>query len=463
MQEKISQSTSTLSVALLLTDLEDVKEISLVFRKLGVIPHFYEDLKTFWQGVLERTPSLSIVDVKKMSEGDLILKNHPAVMNEELPLIFFYNDKTAPLLVSTQELFHLGTVKQSLSYEGIFKALLKRINKVKTLEEENQRLKIDLYGKSEELKLLEEEKNKILQVDYYQNLIKRVCEKLDEYKDKFEFFTSIEKLIEETVEFDTYSFVELSFNAQKLHSPTSMCSKYRALPALWLGQVCKMGIEPFAQNMAAQVALDVLGGNLISLQIKGERGHIEKMLFVKAKDDLCFQHFDWTFFESYLSGVFASVKLKESGSAKEGKHFSSTFHALSVIDQSNSPYDYLFKVDFSTLVDHLLRDGTQKFFWKKFKDDFVIKLELQCRIDFQCFENGADELLFYIRLPEVDYFLALLKEHAQKFLYWKYFENMDNALFSQVIPKVMMIPTSAYGVLSNHRAKKEISSARTFL
>lgn len=76
------------SVALLLSDLSEVKEISSVFKKLGVIPHFYEDLKTFWSGTLERLPALCIVDVKKMSEGDLILRDHPAVMAKKCRCFF---------------------------------------------------------------------------------------------------------------------------------------------------------------------------------------------------------------------------------------------------------------------------------------------------------------------------------------------------------------------------------------
>jgi len=78
-------SEGQLSVALLLSDLNEVKEICGVFRKLGIIPHFYEDLKTFWSGTLENTPSLCIVDVKMMSEGELTLHEHPSVKSENCP------------------------------------------------------------------------------------------------------------------------------------------------------------------------------------------------------------------------------------------------------------------------------------------------------------------------------------------------------------------------------------------
>ena len=117
-----------LSVALLLSDLNEVKEISAVFRKLGIIPHFYEDLKTFWTGTIERIPSLCIIDVKKMSDGEFALHDHPAVKSEKLPIVFFYTKNTEPLLVSTNDFFHLGLLKKTENYESSLKAILKRLN-----------------------------------------------------------------------------------------------------------------------------------------------------------------------------------------------------------------------------------------------------------------------------------------------------------------------------------------------
>ena len=84
-------------------------------------------------------------------------------------------------------------------------------------------------------------------------------------------------------EVDEFAFLELSFNGQKLLSPVSNNQKFRNIPSLWLGQACINGIELFAQNMATQVAIDVMGGDIVSLHVKGSEGNTDKIIFIKSK------------------------------------------------------------------------------------------------------------------------------------------------------------------------------------
>jgi hypothetical protein len=458
-----TELSSGLSVALLLSELEDVKEITTVFRKLGIIPHFYEDLKSFWGGTLERAPALAIVDVKKMSEGELILKNHPSVSSEDLPLLFFYSEKTEPLLFSTQELYHLGTLKKASTYESTLKGILKRLNKVIQLEQENLHLKFTVEAKNSELKMAEKDKVRLIKTDHYQSLSKQICLKLDEYRFESDFFIALEKVIQATPEFSEFGMVELSFNGQKLISPISHVRKFRAIPSLWLGQVCKDGIEPFAQNMANQVALEVLGGEIVSLFIKGENGKPEKILFIKTSDELCFSHFDWQLFESFLNGFYTSFKLRLRQNQNSDKKFKSTFDALSFLDQfvfggiiQDEPLHQLAKIeyrlvniDLSEISDVCLKHNTQRFYWKKFKDDFLAKLDVQSRVEFNVFENGVTDISFLVKAPDLDYFFDEVKDYTTKFAYWKYFENTDTALFLDVKPTVKMIPLSAFAYLKS--------------
>ena len=68
-----------ISVALLMDDLEAAREVSQVFRIVGVIPHLFQNLEDFWKGVMDGTCSLAVVDVKAMNNGNLLLKDHPLV------------------------------------------------------------------------------------------------------------------------------------------------------------------------------------------------------------------------------------------------------------------------------------------------------------------------------------------------------------------------------------------------
>lgn len=455
-----------ISVALLLSDLHEVKEISSIFKKLGVIPHFYEDLKTFWHGTLERLPAICIVDVKMMSEGELVLRDHPAVIAEEMPLLFYYTDATEPLLVSTHQFYHLGVLKKSAHYEGALKAILKRLNKVSALEQHYHMMKLTTQAQKDqieklEIALLEDKKS-----DNYQSMVKSVCLEFEKYKDESDFFKALEKVFQGIDEIEEFAYLELSFNGQKLLSPLSHLAKFRAIPSLWLGQACAGSIELFAQNMATQVSLEVMGGDLVSLLIKGTDNKPEKMIFIKAKNEIFFNNFDWNMLEAYLSGFYASFKNKLMAPIALERKFGSTFEALSFLDQflfgqtkdeSNigSKEDLrLVDLDLETLMTSVMKKGTTRFFWNKFYLDFIHKLEIQTRVDFRFFEYGASHVAFMVKAADLDIFYDLLKDFSNRFQYWKYFEDSETMLTMMIRPKVSMSPLSAHAFLSKVNARE---------
>ncbi len=452
-----------LSVALLLSDLNEVKDISAIFRKLGVMPHFYEDLKTFWTGTLDKRPSLCIVDVKLMSEGELALHDHPAVLEEKLPIVFFYSVNTEPLLISTYDFFHLGLLKKSEHYEGQLRALLKRFNHQFRLERDNQSLRnhnqelIVLHDK------LEVERQLIKQTEDYQMRVKDICLQLEDLRGESDFFRALEQILQSVEEIEEFALLELSFNGQKLMSPLSQVQKFRAIPSLWLGQTCVNGMEMFAQNMATQVAVEVIGGDLVSLSIKGNSGKPDKMLFIKSKNELFFNQFDWNMFEAYLNGFYSSFKNKLERNPIEEKKLISSFEAMSFIDQylfgeessgnlekhQIKKLDYqLIDLDLSHLVQVVLKKSNNRFFWSRFEKEFINKLEISVRFDFRVFEFGVQHLGFLVESKNVDTFFEELKKFAARFSYWKYFEDAENALAQMINPKVTMVPLSAFAFIN---------------
>lgn len=453
----------TLSVALLLSDIAEVKEISAVFRKLDIIPHYYEDLNSFWSGTLEKMPALCIVDVKNMSDGKLVLRDHPLVQAEEMPLLFYYSENTEPLLFSTYDLFNLGTLKKAASYEGPLKAILKRINKLMALERENLSLNLIQNSQVEKIALLEE-RNEILQKeDRYRLMATGLIQVLEESRGEADFFKAIEKVFNNIEQFLQYSIVELSFNGQKLVSPLSHNKKFRTIPSLWLGQACPEGIEIFAQNMVTQVATELMGGQLVSLLIRGQKSQPDKMIFIKSNDEIFFNAFDWNLFESFLSGLYASYELKLKKDLTTENNFPSAFHAMNFLDQfvfgktvydqansSRKSPDYrLINVDLTSLVDVIQKKGNQRFFWSKFYQEFVNKLEIQTRTNFKVFSFGVHCISFLVEANNLEYFFSELKEFSNKFFYWKYFENSDGVLAIDIKPKVVMVPLSSYAYLKS--------------
>jgi len=449
------------SVALLLSDLSEVKEISSVFKKLGVIPHFYEDLKTFWSGTLERSPALCIVDVKKMSEGDLVLRDHPAVIAEEMPLLFYYTQNTEPLLVSTHHFYHLGVLKQSAHYEGPLKAILRRLNKISSLEQHYHMLKVTTSAQKEQIERLEVALREEVRADNYMSMVKSVCLDFENYRFEADFFKAIEKVFQGIDEIEEFSFLELSFNGQKLLSPVSHLKKFRNIPSLWLGQACTNGIELFAQNMATQVAIDIMGGDLVSLLIRGESSRPDKIIFIKSQNETFFNNFDWNMLEAYLNGFYATFKNKIDSPIETNKKFSSSFEAMSFVDQylfgqtvsevvnnKNIEDMRLVDLDLSSLVQLVLKKATNRFFWNRFSTEFINKLEIQTRIDFRFFDYGVANIGFMVRASDLDVFFDQLKDFSNRFQYWKYFEDSEGVLSQLVSPKVTMSPLSAHAYLS---------------
>jgi hypothetical protein len=451
-----------LSVALLLSDIIEVKEISAVFKKLGIIPHFYEDLKTFWTGTAERIPSLCIVDVKKMSDGEFALHDHPAVKSELLPLVFYYTKNTEPLLVSTNDFFHLGILKKTENYESALKSILKRLNHFMNLQIDNQKLKVEKIEMSEKIEKLKDEKLAMEQTDQYQSMVKTVCSQLEELRGESDFFRAVEKIFQSVDEISEFALMELSFNGQKLISPLAHVQKFRAIPSIWLGQACPKGIELFAQNMATQVVMDVMGGDLVSLLIKGNFSNPDKIIFIKSRNELFYNNFDWNMLEAYLNGFYASFKNKLDREPSSLKKFISSFEAMSFLDQflyGNNPVETetsktlnkinyrLVDLDLSSLIDVILKKSNNRFFWSKFEKEFINKLEIQTRTDFRTFECGVHHLSFLVESQNLDTFFDELKDFSSRFSYWKYFEESDGVLSQIVTPKVTMVPLSAFAYL----------------
>jgi hypothetical protein len=452
----------SLSVALLLNDIAEVKEISAVFRKLDIIPHYYEDLNSFWSGTLEKMPALCVVDVKCMSDGKMVLRDHPLVQNEEMPLLFYYTEHTEPLLFSTYDLFNLGTLKKTTSYEGPLKSVLKRVNKLMSLERENLNFTVTQKSHLEKIELLENSNKNLQQEDVYERMAADLILVLEESRTESDFYTAIEKAFKTVDEFIEYSIVELSFNGQKLISPVSHNKKFRMIPSIWLGQTCTAGIEIFAQNMVTQVATEQMGGQLVSLLIKGLNRQPDKMIFIKSKDELFFNAFDWNLMEAFLSGLYAAYELKLKQEPTTLNSFPSLFHAMSFLDQylfGKTVHDHandkkmpdyrLVNLDLTSLVELIQKKGNQRFFWNKFYQEFVNKLEIQMHVNFKVFTYGVHTLSFLVEANDLDYFFDELKEFSSKFFYWKYFEMPEGVLALDIKPKVSMVPMSSYAYLKN--------------
>ena len=463
-------SQQNLTVALLINNIAETKELSLVFRKAGVVPHFYENLKDFWYGTLEEIPSLALVDVRNMSDGELLLKNHPYVTKEEMPLAFFYSAETQPLIHSTFELFHFGLVRKGASYMGQVKSILRRVNKMNSWQMDQKVSELQNRKLDKQINRVIEQTENLKENEHYENLLKSVIGRFEAQRTKEDFYQAVEVVFSSLKEVRQYSLYELSANGQKLTCPKVFHSKFKELPSLWLGQTCKDGIEFFAQNMGNQVALDLVGGELISIMVKGQNHDPDMMLFARSEDPEFVTKFDWETLERYLGGLHSYFKIRNEGLFEKHENVLQPWELFSTLDQVRfgkiSPKsgeiedEYgLINIDFTELVTHVRANPLLRFFWKNFYNDFFTRFKSQHKFDFQITCMGVKNIGILAKTEIAEDLFNALKSYVLRYPIWRYFEDAEIILSRNLKPDVKMVPLAGEAYLKlledNQEAQRE--------
>lgn len=468
----LSLNDQPLSVALLFSDLEKVHLLTSHLKKLNIVPHFYEDLKSFWTGTLEKIPSLCIVDVKKMSEGEFYLGEHPGVIAEELPLVFYYEQKHKALLLSTYNFYHLGTLCGGEDLEGQLKSLFLRLKKVWSLEKDCADLRLQSFGEKSERDLLIKKLDEKLEINRYQKMANQLFFEFEKASAHGDFFGSLSKIFQNVPEIVAFSYVELSLDGQKILSPLSDMPKYKALPFFRTQKICHEGIEELEQNISHQMAEGLLKGPFVALYLKGAGRYPDKILYIKTENADFFQEFDWNLLESFLNGLYARSELALKIISKKDKVFESPFSIMGYLDQAlygaaetidgarnataiNIQEARLVEVNLSLLVDSIIKRVHNRFYWQRFERDFIQKLKVSTRVKFEAFSIDVRRMSFIVEGRQLDLFFEDLKSFSKRFSYFMYFENLEEVLTEYLTPEVSMTPISSYAYLTKKLAPDE--------
>ncbi len=439
-----------LTVALLLSDLEVTRNFSKIFRKVGVVPHYYEDLQSFWNGILDAMPSLVIVDVLKMSDGNFALPNHPYVKSGDLPVAFFYTKETAPLVNSTYNIFNLGLICGDQSIRGQLKAVLTRANRLTMMDKEviSGKIKYDKMNiqMNKLVNVLQENREK----EYCSKRLADVCKMFEELRSSGEPFENLcANVFEKVDEIEKFSMMELSTNSIKLHSPKAVSDKFIHIPSVWLGQKSENGIEHFAQTMATQVASELFGSELICLLISGTNALPDVLLFVSVSEVIFLEDDHWDALEGYLSGVYAATKLAATMGNNQ-KNLRTPWDLMSKLDErffsgvkTGERSFTLIDIDFSFLLAQVSQLPKVRFYWNVFYREFFARMESLLKQEFVLVNMGVHNVGILVEEVSVDEFFPKLKEYCKKFSYWRFFEDGDLVLTKDLYPTVKTIPPSA--------------------
>jgi len=408
---------------------------------------FFDDLEKFWLDSVKNGPSLLLIHVKKMSAKDKTLKDHPLVKNNELPIVFIYENSSAPLLFSTFGLFSLGYLNLDLDCTGQLKAILNRYNQFLKKDKEiaslkkyegrlNQRIDKVFTGKEKT------EKTKSL----FDSLFD-ILKDLPTYENLTDFNKVCEKIFSKWNIIKTFSIYSINPTGQKLVCSEMQNQKYRKLPALWLGQKTEEGIEFYAQNMASQVAVEIMGVNLVTLKIYGANNDPDNLIFLKVDNQESFLGFEWQILETFLSGAYSRFELNNL----------KTFSAPSLMLQ---PWDFMAKLDAQkwdveeaqrlsvidlncdSLYALVINTPKVRFFWGDFINEFILKLKNICPMAFQASSVQLGHISFLVDQDQGGEFFDLVQKFSSQFPFWKFFEDYDLILPKDINPKIKMVPSS---------------------
>jgi len=388
-------------IAICSGDKEVLIEFSSIFKKIGIAPCIYESFEDFWRESLENgAPTLTVFDIKFVTQGELILKDHPLVKAGKLPLCFIYSEETEPLLFSTYEIFNFGLIKKSNHTTGQVKAVLKRLNNFTKLSDENFYLKKE---SDEKLLKLSKRVENLGESDFFSRKLKEICQSFISKCDE-PFFKSCAKVFENIEQIKGYSFYEMAKLSKKVDSPELFnFKKFKKLPSLWGVNEGLNYINIATQKMSVQVASEVFENDFVSLVVKDEESRGQKIIFLSFSDKDWYNKFDFAFFEQFLSSYFLKFSIKLIKELNKIENQSVNFWSfLSLIEEEGGDKVC---VDFSPFFNSLFDDKGENFIdWKDFIRDFIGEIERSCkgslkyafesniRIYFLCSESKKKEL-----------------------------------------------------------------------
>ncbi|MBP9673788.1 MAG: hypothetical protein KBD63_01725 [Bacteriovoracaceae bacterium] len=453
-----SSSSSSPQVALLLSQMREAEKLTLDFRKLGVVPVVFEDLQKFGQAISRTRYDFAIVDVLKMRDGDLVLKNHPMIREEQIPLSFFYADQNKHLLTTTYDILNFGYIKSAVDYAHQLQVILKRVNKHLSMSHSVRELK----QKNKHLEQKNSQSLNSLQIHRVQEehleIVTKLNREIQESKRGESFLTSLIEVLGKWPASLQFAILEITHQGGKLFSPKKEFhspAKYTELSEIQLPEPCPEGMEFYVQTMGLQVAMETLGSSLVSLKVSGLKKNPDVMIYLRMQEEFP-AHFPWQILEELLSASYLKSLSKKRSSLwiedKKTKKVLSAWDLLGLVQEQNTNLtkhpSFLFELDFSFMT-NLIREEKLTFEWTSFSWDFTVGLQQRIPVPFDFSLKSIDKAYLLVHHEHLNFFIQELKEFVQGFPYWRYFESATAVLTKPLAPQIMPLPAETFRLMLN--------------
>lgn len=448
---KVNDSLDKFQVAILMDTIQDAKFISDALREFGIFAHYYEDLDDMWVSLNAYTPGFCIVDVKKMSQGNLQLKQHPKIKSKSLRLSFFYKESTKALLSSTKGLGHYGLICADLDIEEQIRIILERrheelrlVDELDTLKKRVTRLKTRGNHLSDQQ---EAQHYKLEQLDVLNDLIKKIG-RVETQNEFYERILHVFSNWDSCLEFGMYY---LNSSRQKLVSPKSIQNGYKQLPDLWLNESNEQGIEGYAQEMASDVCLSEIEGDLVNIRVEGLYKGPDILIWGKF-DKKNTKYFQWDLLEEKLNSEYRKVILLENQSQRNQVQNISMHNLLFELDDIqfhhvDGKYRYVL-LDFSRLLGMIRQRPKLRFNWKQFYNDLSSEIALLLKgSEFRFSTLTPGHFIISISKKSLEKDFSLLSSFTKNIELWRYFNDSATLINFDITPDLKMISPSSINII----------------
>jgi hypothetical protein len=461
-REKTMQDAQEFSVALILNDMADAKNLSQAFREFGIFPHFYESLDEFWAMANRFKVDLCVVDVSKMSQGPLILKNHPKIENKEISLAFFYSKSNEILVSSTQSVLHLGLIKKENDLVKQLKPIVIRFKEFSRLRDNNLENGKSLERLKKKNYILHQDNSSSYQMNFQRTKfeeLKKIYQSLSSQGNQDDVFYkmayTINKL-DQTLKFGIY-FLNESFN--KLYSPHYDLEKYEMFPALFLGKECHQGLETFAIELAEDVASESLDKNFRTLKIFPRNSQPEVLIIGRYQEE-ALDFFPWQDLADFFSYELSKAYLSQNHRNTISSNLISHFEALQRFDEiqfHQRPNEFrIISVSLNPLIQNISSSVQNRFFWSDFLKDLLGTISREVHHQIKCVENGAAELLFLLPIDHIEPAFKSLQKVFHDFPFHQYFADSETFLKKMSFEFLFVSPSSQNVILKRKNLDQQL-------
>jgi hypothetical protein len=405
------------SLAIISENMKQIDKVSLELREFGIMPHYYTKLDEFWVDAKNTHIDFVIVDIEKMSERDLLFRNHPKVMEGKLGFSFFYSSESMALLPSTYGLAHEGYLATDFDLHPQLQVILSRFNERSSLYAANETLSTKLNHLDLKTKAWHQDFLRLKDMRTVEEKIDNYLRGLDNCANDSLFFDKLIINSDQTSEIEQFGLYYFAKGKKSLVSPKIHTKKAVVLPELWVMDSHVDSIDHFALEMATQATRSLFSKHKKIIKIK-RKNRVHALLILDSQ--IFNEEKELMILEKKLSTYFSFIVPEEHESARV--NIGSIYDVAQFFEEEIKDKKQRFiKLNFSSVLENI-GEGKNRFFWKPFFVD--LSKELRSMVSGITISNmSLTELVLSFESSTFEQDYQKIKAVIEDIELWKYFEH----------------------------------------